>query len=250
MHSHSRTSGNVLFLILIAVALFAALSYVVTQSSRSGSSSAGGEKAALMIAGLIQYPTYLRAEVTRMAMNSSNGADIEVDYIPGVDDPDDPSFANNKKHQIFHPEGGKARYELPSAEARDMAVVKLYSAIEPRAIGWVITTKIALPGVGGEDEPEVLAHLVGVRRDVCAKINEDFHIRYATSAGGAGPCNAGTYSAPLAEVAKPSGFFNSRLIPMQPGCGDVFDRQTVFCYAEGEDSGHELYRVVYTLLER
>lgn len=62
-------SGNVLFLILIAVALFAALSYAVTKSTRSGGGSTEKEKATLSSAAMTQYPTALRTAIIRMVLN-------------------------------------------------------------------------------------------------------------------------------------------------------------------------------------
>ncbi|HEY8190982.1 MAG TPA: hypothetical protein VIG74_01055, partial [Alphaproteobacteria bacterium] len=57
--------GNVLFLILIAVALFAALSYAVTQSSRSGGGDANSETNLINSATLTQYPAGLRTSIIR-----------------------------------------------------------------------------------------------------------------------------------------------------------------------------------------
>lgn len=60
----SRSSGNVLFLILIAVALFAALSYAVTNSTRnSGNSSA--ETSRIVASQILQFGSSFEVAITR-----------------------------------------------------------------------------------------------------------------------------------------------------------------------------------------
>lgn len=54
--------GNVLFLILIAVVLFAALSYAVTQSSRGGGDNVDDEKMRLEAARLLQQGAMIQQE--------------------------------------------------------------------------------------------------------------------------------------------------------------------------------------------
>src|SRR5690348_16442752 len=70
-------SGNVLFLILIAVALFAALSYAVTQSSRSGSGEATSEKSLISGAQITQYPAGVRTDIIRMVIDNN----ISIDQL-------------------------------------------------------------------------------------------------------------------------------------------------------------------------
>lgn len=71
----SASNGNVLFLILIAVALFAALSYAITSSTRGGGKGTNDENARLGAAAISQYVVLLRTEVRRLMM--TNGCAIE-----------------------------------------------------------------------------------------------------------------------------------------------------------------------------
>jgi hypothetical protein len=62
-------NGNVLFLILIAVALFAALSYAVTRSTRSGGKGIAEEKVTIGASRIMQFTALLRSEVQRLRLS-------------------------------------------------------------------------------------------------------------------------------------------------------------------------------------
>lgn len=70
MHRTSRAGrtqrGNILFLILLAVVLFAALSYAVTQSMRGGGKDGGSESADLAAAEILQWFAAVDTAVMRM----------------------------------------------------------------------------------------------------------------------------------------------------------------------------------------
>lgn len=63
--------GNALFLILIAVALFGALSYAVTQSGR-GSGTIDRETDPLIVAELLDYGAFVRTAITRMILTGTS----------------------------------------------------------------------------------------------------------------------------------------------------------------------------------
>ena len=63
----TRQRGNILFLILLAVVLFAALSYAVT-SQRDGGKNASGESAKSHASALLQYAALVENTVHRMVM--------------------------------------------------------------------------------------------------------------------------------------------------------------------------------------
>ena len=74
--------GNVLFLILIAVVLFGALSYAVTNSMRTGSSTTEKEQAKLDQAEIDSYTAALNQG--KMRLELINGCKT-IDYTPPAD---------------------------------------------------------------------------------------------------------------------------------------------------------------------
>ncbi|MDB5491296.1 MAG: hypothetical protein JWO78_1145 [Micavibrio sp.] len=163
-------SGNVLFLILIAVALFAALSYAVTQSSRSGGGDANSEKSLVSSSQLTQYPAGVRTAIVRMIVSS--GISVE-DLL--FDDPSN-NFVNLttdalKKRGVFYPTlGGGATYATAPSE---IMASGSYGT-------WIFSSKYQVQNVGitvaNNTGNEIIAFLPGVTKSICTKMDQQLGI--------------------------------------------------------------------------
>jgi hypothetical protein len=225
--------GNVLFLILIAVALFAALSYVVTQSTRSGGGSTEREKNILSSAQMTQYPTALRTSIIRMVL-----AGVAIENIK-FDAPGDPGFAPAQSiaQLVFHPQGGGATYQEAPTEL---------SASGNTQLSWTYNAAVEVPGIGIDDEGgnDVIAFLPGISDGVCRQVNEELGIDTSEDVCGAGVnipvvSTAGIEAAvdSIMDVNQASFPDGSGSITLTPAtCTTIFNRQASGCFKDGEAS--------------
>lgn len=119
MHRNSRAGrtqrGNILFLILLAVVLFAALSYAVTQSMRVGGKDGGSERAKASASAVLNYMTLIEQTIQRLTL--VNGCTLsQISFQNNVD----PNYTNtgapsSKKCHIFDPSGGGLTWQTPPA---------------------------------------------------------------------------------------------------------------------------------------
>lgn len=163
-HLNNRKSerGNVLFLILIAVALFAALSYAVTQSTRSGSGTADKEQALLSGASMTQYPTALRTSIIRMVLSGVDVSNIVFDAPAGF------TSVSDRQAAIFHPTGGGAVFQQAPANVMSGASQG----------DWFFNARWDIPliGIDGSGGNDLIAFLPDVSQAVCLNVNSELAI--------------------------------------------------------------------------
>jgi len=158
-----KQDGNVLFLILIAVALFAALSYAVTSSTRSGGGNASSETTLISSAQITQYPASISTAVIRMIISGISVNELRFNRT-GSEFDDLDSFDIG----VFHPSGGNATYITAPADIMEGS----------SAGDWIFNGELEVPDIGlsGAGGNDITAFLVGLRQSVCAKINEEYGI--------------------------------------------------------------------------
>ena len=158
----TNESGNVLFLILIAVVLFAALSYAVTRSTRTPDDGADNTINGIRASAIVQYPAGIRTSLMRMIMNGMGVSELKFNAPAAF------SSLPNDAEGVFHPAGGSATYETASHDA-------MASGTEGT---WHFNAEFEVDNIGLDtagDFPgnDLVAFLPGIRQGICARINED-----------------------------------------------------------------------------
>ena len=169
-------SGNILFLILICVALFAFLSYVVAGSTRTGGGTMDSENVSLRASQIIQYATYVEQAVLRMRFRNIEGQSMCFDndgwdhndyYYPACDEP---------KHQVFStlPDSGGIIWSRPPAGANDGSVWYIPENICVAGVGKSLIDNCNTDGTG--DTEDIVMILPNLALDVCMEINDQLDV--------------------------------------------------------------------------
>jgi len=161
-----RQCGNVLFLILIAVALFAALSYAVTYSSRTGDSSITNEKAKIYAAQITQFGTQLENAVMRMRINNIPIYGIDFSS-PNTAYPAANGTCTNDLCKMFNVNGGGVEPITFDDRMFDTTLIGAGSA--------GIFKKYVLRSISvleiGSDEDDLVLLLHSIDQKICSQIN-------------------------------------------------------------------------------
>ena len=156
--------GNALFLILVAVVLFAALSYAITQSDRGGG-DASAEANLVKSTTPIQYASSIATAISRLQLRGVSVDDINFvpPYKPAFNDPQ--YIPGN----VFHPDGGGApfqRYDAVSAMLdTDGEPLGAWSYIE-------LADEPLIFHLGTDTGYEIIAFLPYIHKGICMQIQK------------------------------------------------------------------------------
>jgi hypothetical protein len=232
MMKRQNQKGNVLFLILIAVALFAALSYAVTQSSRSGGDS-GRETTILNSAQLAQYPNQIRTAVLRMNIDGTAVESVRFNTPANFGDLDAPRIG------VFHPEGGGAVFQNANPDMMRAGGVNPTGA-------WTYNMDFEVPEIGisatGNAGNDLIAFLPGVTEAVCDRINQEAGIQ--ETAGGEPPQSANlsaTYALNMVDDGTTDYAITGNVELTATDPATALDGQPFGCFENVADSNNFVY---------
>ena len=151
-------NGNVLFIILLAVVLIAALSAAIMNDGDSNSSNIDDELLSIRVSETQRYGSELERAVRFIIQNGVSENDIRFAHVNAPSAYGDLSSDTDKSDQVFAKEGGGAAYRTPPERISE-------------ADNWEFYGGTALPSVGS-DRADLIAVLPDVTRPFCTAYNE------------------------------------------------------------------------------
>lgn len=173
----TKQRGNILFLILLAVVLFAALSYAVTSSTRGGGNDVSTEKAQANAARYLQFTTLIENTVTRMLLSGVKESEISFGGTSNYKSPNDGQWCWNSNPncltascKVFDPAGGGATPMMFEDIGVRHPGYNVGANYYPKP-GHIYIRQGAIYNVG-TDAPDLIFSIMGVDAATCNEVNK------------------------------------------------------------------------------
>lgn len=224
-----QQTGSALFMILMAVALFAALAFTFSRGLQQGSQSLSDRQAELAATDIIAFASRVERVTSRILQNHSETL-LSFDGINGTYSTPACTADDCK---VFAAEGGGLAPVYPMVEWLSPA-----SSGEIFYRTWFFTARFCVPQVGtdacaGSSGTDLVMMLPYIRKTLCEKINQKIGIPLPTPA----PSTVGSID--------PTGKFNGSFAPASPVLWDDTDLngRSSGCVQDGTDTYH-FYQVL------
>jgi len=174
-NNNNAEAGNVFFLILAGVALFAALAFTFSNSGKKGTGNLSKNQARVAAQEILNYARLVESGVDRVRRNGCSESEIsfENSVVAGYANADAP--VDNSCH-VFESDGGKTSYSAISQRYLN-ASFSSYQSDSDRTWGeWIFGGRNTIPGVGTDCSAnrckELLASIHFINRNICIEINK------------------------------------------------------------------------------
>ncbi len=230
MNNQSAQSGNVLFYILIAVALLAGLGFAVSESVRGGGQQITNDRARLIATEIIEYSNNISAAVSQLQLRG-----VDIDELcfddTGFGGTYDYAGCTDDFNKIFHISGAGIQWRQAPSEAMD-------SSATPDNL-WHIYADNEVENVGTTCAAAGCSDLILVTDElllsVCQQINDLLGI---TDSADAPPTDTD-----IGETLYVGAFGYNETIGDEAG-GTELDGQTAGCFQNTTDSKYVFYKVL------
>ncbi|PCJ03242.1 MAG: hypothetical protein COB14_00480 [Alphaproteobacteria bacterium] len=168
-------SGNALWFILLAVALLAFLTGVISRNSSSVDQAGSVERARIKASSILNYAKSVEATVQQMLLSGVSENDLDFIEISAAHDN---TNCTSTECEIFHVGGGGIAYRTPAALLSDNTHTDI----------WHVSTENRVYLSGCEDAnnrcTELLLIATNIPQSICLQINK---IQGITNTGGDAP---------------------------------------------------------------
>ena len=155
---HASQNGNILFMILIAIALIGALTAVIQSSSTSDGANIDDEALIIRTTEVQRYAAELERAVLFIMQNGHSESDIRFAHPKAHSDYGDLAADTTPSNQVFHKNGGGAAYRGAPSGINDGSAWEFYGGT-------------AMPAVGS-NKADLVAVLPNVSDAFCTRIND------------------------------------------------------------------------------